>query len=145
VGEAVSADVRPIVVPASNEEGVERALAQIGRLVAPSRWVLRYEWHTDTLSVRASGHGPAVSYFLPDRPEVLLRLDAYSGDLTGIDLTDYRRVLVKTDPGLRHLLARYLAVRLLAIIPPLHPVASRQASLAAERVSAATVRFCPQI
>jgi hypothetical protein len=41
----------------------------------------------------------AISYFLPTRPEVLLRIDRETGELTGIDLTDFRHYLVGVDPS----------------------------------------------
>lgn len=95
--------IERVAVPTRNEAGLLRALEQLeGGALGKGRWVPSYDAASDTFSMRrpngATERG-AVAYFLPSRPEVLLRIDRESGDLTGIDLTDFRQYLVGVDPS----------------------------------------------
>jgi hypothetical protein len=86
--------------PVSNEAGVALALKQVERgALKGGNWRPSYDAKTDTLFLRRwGGANPSVSYYVPDHPEVLLSLSVATGELTGVDLTSFRRVLVKTDP-----------------------------------------------
>lgn len=96
----------PGKAPASNDEGVRSAVRQIknGRLNGADVQV-RYDRSFDTLYVRfrSSASRPSVSYFVPTIPEILLRLDMQTGELTGIEFTHLRTVLAKQDPLYAHM------------------------------------------
>lgn len=111
-----------VMAPATNEEGIQRALQQINRL--KPNWTVEYDRRQDTLYVRAPEHGPAIAYWWPPQPEILFRLDALTGELTGIDLTHYRRILAPNDPVFRSYLAWYRAGRVVRRIPVLRRVKS---------------------
>ena len=87
--------------PVSNEEGVVKAAAQIKQgALERSDFHVWYSRSADTVFVRfrASERRPSISYFMPSRPEILLRLDNETGVLTGIDFTHFREVLAKQEP-----------------------------------------------
>jgi hypothetical protein len=142
VDENVSSAHRPIVVPANNAEGIRQAFKQLDHIDVLG-WSLSYAWRVDAMYLRARRSGPAVSYFLPKQPHVLMRLDAYTGELVGVDLLNYRRILARWDPRLRSILAGYLAVRLIEKLPLLKPFAQRQTAKAAKKVTAETEKYCP--
>ena len=91
--------------PAANEDGIRLAMEQI-----EAGWLrdhpmsAYYDRKLDTLFLRAKDavDRPAVAYFLPGKPEIQLELDNETGHLVGIDLTEFRRALVKQSSELRH-------------------------------------------
>jgi hypothetical protein len=109
---------RMLMAPRTNIEGALRGREQLRRLRDPD-WSVEYDRERDTLYLRARDDGPAVSYFEPACPEVMYRLDLYSGELNGIDLERFRSVLVKTSPAMARLFREYRRLRLLASIPGL--------------------------
>ena len=132
---------RPIVAPATNEAGIRSAFQQINHTKRPG-WNLKYDRRTDTLYLRAPNHGPCISYWLPNRPEIMLRLNVHTGDLEGIDFTDYRAVLEKTDPVWRRL-RRGVHIATWMERLGLMRGAARKEQAATERIREQTQRFCP--
>jgi len=103
-----------VLAPSSNFEGVRSAIEQLGLLKAEAGWTLDFDAGNDTLRFRGPRSGPAISYFMPGQPEIIFRLDAASGRLTGVDLEQFIAVLSKTDDRWGLLYRQYLLRRLLS-------------------------------
>jgi len=114
--------------PMDNGSGVERAMAQLDRFGRAGGRIW-YDSKEDTLFLRATDARQAVSYFLPYQPEVVFRLDPKTGDLTGLDLTDYRRVLVKEHPEFGEVLSGLRIARVAALFRRLPGAAFLRRSL----------------
>jgi hypothetical protein len=86
--------------PDDNEKGVRRGIEQIlsARPDFWNSWDVWYDPEADTVYFRRPGHGLAVAYFVPKEPNVVLNLDAETGELTGVDLEHFRRALSKKEP-----------------------------------------------
>lgn len=106
-----------VMAPANNFEGIRCAFEQIELLKAERGWKIDFDRQADTLYFRGPNQGPAISYFVPGQPEVIMRLDAASGRLTGVDLERFRAVLAKSDEGFDRLYRLYVVTRLLRRVP----------------------------
>jgi len=129
----------------TNEQGARRGVAQLDE-IDPKRWYVYYNRRQDTLYFRAVGHGPATSYHLPDEPEVFLRLDG-NLHLVGIDLTDFRRVLVKRHPEMRYAVRALHVAQLMRRVRWLRAVAETLdrgiQARARDDIQRVTARLCP--
>jgi len=128
----------------SNDEGARMAVAQVHAMMT-GEWFVYYNRRQDTLYLRKEGHGPAVSHYLPGRPEVFMRLDS-SNALVGIDLTDFRRVLVKAYPQFRYMLRAWRLQQLMEHVPGLRSVAEMLArglrSRARDDIETVSTQLC---
>jgi hypothetical protein len=82
---------------------VIRAREQIDTIVEPN-WDVQYDRGTDTMYLRRDGAGPAISYLSPKVPGLVFRLDVQTGELTGIDMEQFRSVMVALMPELKDVL-----------------------------------------
>jgi hypothetical protein len=109
----------PLVsAPGENLEGFNQAFHQLYRMRQPG-WTIEYDRDSDTMYFRAPNHGPAITYFHPGCPEIEFRLDAGSGELVGVDLTNFRSSLVAKDTAWRDLLWAYQTWKAVAAVPGL--------------------------
>jgi hypothetical protein len=135
-----------VAAPAANLDGVVRAIYQLNRVRQPG-WTVDYDRRTDTMSLRAPGAGPAISYFLPEGPEIVFRLDAVSGQLTGIDLERIHSVLARTDPEFATIVRNYRIATALGRLPGLRrlmrSVQRGVQSSAWDEVEQQAQRLCP--
>jgi hypothetical protein len=135
-----------VTTPGDNLEGVLSAGRQLNRLREPG-WTIEYDGRTDTMFLRAPHHGPAISYSLPERPEILFRLDVATGELTGVDLEDFRRVLAKEIPAFSVAWRAHFVAHALERVPGLRRlmrVLSRGVeALTEDEIVATTRKFCP--
>lgn len=118
----MTAETAPLVTaPGENLEGAHRALRQLYRVRQPG-WTIEFDPSTDTLYLRAGKHGPAITYFLPEHPQIEFRLDATSAELVGVDFTDFRAVLMKNDRTYRDLLWSLRVAKTFGRVPGLRRV-----------------------
>jgi hypothetical protein len=115
---AVTHEPMMVLAPATNEEGIERALRQVPRLNMGG-WTVEYDRRRDTMYWRAPNHGAAIGYWLPSQPEILFYLDATTAQLTGIDLTHYRKTLIHVSPAFKMGLRLVRSIALAKRIPVL--------------------------
>jgi hypothetical protein len=83
-----------------NAQGFSRGSAQMPSAFSRGEWDYQYDADADVLEGRRSGHGPADTFFCPAFPEFAVRLDRKTGELTGVDLYDFRATVVVRDPTL---------------------------------------------
>lgn len=110
-----------VMAPATNLVGVRQAVEQL-HLLKTERWSLEYDRRSDTFHFRGPKQGPAISYFMPGLPELIFRLDAATGHLSGIDVEQFRRAVMATDPNWRSLYAQYRLTRVLSRVPQLQSI-----------------------
>ncbi len=140
--EAVSEGNPAVTAPATNEEGIRHAFSQLYRLRKPG-WSVRYDKRADVLYVRGPNQGPAISYYIEPQPEILFRLDAFTGELTGMDFTEYRAVLTRADPTWGQLLRQIQVAEVLSRIPGFRRLGQRKERTATEHVEEKAQTLCP--
>ena len=137
--------------PASNDEGVALAMKQWLALTVTQYkdWTYSYDKHVDTFSCRKPGNRPAISYFVPGEPRVLLRLDPRTSEFVGVDFESLDRYLSKHYVAFKHLLRIWQVTQLIGRIPAIRGhldwlltivVGSR--SQAEQQVREATLSMC---
>jgi len=108
--------------PLTNEDGIRKALEQMNRIIEPT-WDADYDERRDTMYLRRRAAGPALSYFSPKVAGMVFRLDVQTGELTGIDLEDFRRVMAVQIPELGEVLKVRRRARWAARLPGLRTLA----------------------
>jgi hypothetical protein len=106
-----------VMAPSTNGEGVRCAVEQLHLLKTELGWTLEYSQQADTLQFRAPQQAPAISYFMPGVPEVVFRLDAASGRLTGVDLERFRSEVAKADERWGTLYRQYRLAQMFGRVP----------------------------
>lgn len=108
-------DAAMVTAPRTNEQGFLLGFEQLERETFHG-WTSEYDRGEDTLYLRAPVQRPSISYYVPGLSEVWIRLDATTGGLTGMDVTAFRRVVVKKLPGLRSALRHYRVSRIAQLL-----------------------------
>jgi len=108
--------------PLTNEQGVAEGRAQLKAIFRPD-WEATYDWDADAVYMRRRGAGPAISYISEAAPEIVFRLDAKSGELIGVDLTDFARTLAAEHVEVREIVDEMRRARWAARMPGLRRLA----------------------
>lgn len=104
-----------ITIPTDNAEGFLRGAELLKRRIESRRTddvTFDYDALSDRWSMRLGAPRPSVSYFAPQDPRFILRLDEVSGELTGVDLTRFKASVLKTHPQFREFLPPNVIQRL---------------------------------
>ena len=108
--------------PLTNEQGVAEGRAQLKSIFRPE-WEARYDWDADVVYMRRRGAGAAISYISEAAPEIVFRLDVQSGELTGVDLTDFAKKLAVEHREVRDIVGEMRRARWAAKLPGLRRLA----------------------
>jgi|SRR5215471_13454197 len=130
-----------VKAPESNEEGVRLARAQTYKLNRPG-WEVTGDRRSDTIHIRAANAGPAVSYWVPEQPHILYRLDAATGELTGIDITELHDLL-RRDAAWRRAATSMIWAGFVDSIPGLRWLLRGPIGAAKDLVREQTARLAP--
>jgi len=112
IGEQLQIDTAPL----TNDEGVQMARRQLDRM-SGTDWDIDYDKAADTLFLRKRGAGAAISYISPVAREIAFRLDVQTGELTGVDLTEFGTKLAPETPAFQELLNDLRVAKWFARLP----------------------------
>ena len=90
--------------PVGNEAGLAAAVEQIkAGALSQGLWRVDYDAERDIARIRRADAGPAITYEAPGQPDILVRLDIETGELTGFDLMEAKLRLVRRSEDLYHM------------------------------------------
>lgn len=134
------------VASLSNDEGAHLGLKQFLE-VDLTPWQFEYDRKADVVYMRRPNHGPATSFFLPECPEFVARLNDQH-ELVGLDLVDFDRVLAKRFPSLRRIRRAWRFSRWMTAVPGLRLAGQAMGQglelVTREQTRTVTAHLCPQ-